>query len=576
MGRQAVHALLQGAQGRVLLQEGPGHGVDHGLGAVELAEVQPEDGAGVRRLPQAAGLLQPAEEAPDKGGLALAHHAVDQDARLLALLGQPLQLLDGPAPADEALPLQPGLPREAAGGLGAGPAPQVRQDPLLLLGLLIELGDDPVAEGVVPALVAIHGDPALPHGGLRSAGAQKLLIKGVDEGLGAAGEEAVAHGDDAADLGPQEAGGHRGIDVPGLPVDPGGLAGVQDHHGDPTLPEELAQGLGADGIGLHAALLFLLKEQAALRPAGGLGVIAAVAVEVDDMVVARAGLQSPAQIVEAGRAQHVHLNGPVALADQLHQVTGEEVIVDVPFPGPGDHQKDVQALPVPGLQPVEDLDVLGLALHGAVQKEEAAPLVPQGLPGPTEHGGRIADDPDLNAFQVLLGRVQAAQSFAGKELLQRILPPAVQGLLHRLGLFRVGAVGAFQILLQIPDQAIPEVQIVIALHRGGLRPPQGDGGIALGLPMDRELLPGLRMAAVSNRDQQLLTCFLYMVRLRPAECRRLFLIACSLLLVPYCLLLIPFREAAGRRGRRPLRREGPEFVIVRPALHKFRQPNMLR
>ena len=117
---------------------------------------------------------------------------------------------------------------------------------------------------------------------------------------------------------------------------------------------------GGDGVRRGRRVL---KDEPALDAAEAVGcaavpgraggrAIAAVAVEVDDVVAAGVAAQVRLELREGGRAQHVHAHRQAAGLHLFHQRAGQGVVADVVLAaGAGDDQQDVvvqELLQVPG------------------------------------------------------------------------------------------------------------------------------------------------------------------------------------------------------------------------------------
>ena len=72
--------------------------------------------------------------------------------------------------------------------------------------------------------------------------------------------------------------------------------------------------------------------------------IAAVAVEVQHVIVAGMGAEVFAKLVERRRTQDVHVSGQALRTDQIDERAGDGAVADVAFVRPRDHEQDVDAV----------------------------------------------------------------------------------------------------------------------------------------------------------------------------------------------------------------------------------------
>nr|WP_040844436.1 hypothetical protein [Thiorhodococcus drewsii] len=305
--------------------------------------------------------------------------------------------------------------------------------------------------------------PAPGAGGLGDLTAlDQSIVEGGHELLGGADIEVVAHSHHRADAGLEQCRGHRGKGIVGALIDARRLAGVEHHDRDAVLTEQWNELVGADGLvravpGFEDQPALGTSEAVAIDAVGGLAV-AAVSVEMENVVEAGAAVQVVLQLVEGRRTQHLDAYRQATRRDPLDQRARQGVIADILVAiRAGDDQQDVDPIrrqPLGQRQGV--VQRAHLALDAAAMGQGGPIGVAQGLPGPAEDARLVAGDLECEPVEPRLARrVVPDQGLAGEQSREAVLAPGRQRVLDAVGQFGVGSKGIVEEPLQIPAK-IPQ------------------------------------------------------------------------------------------------------------------------
>ena len=266
-----------------------------------------------------------------------------------------------------------------------------------------------------------HGRPARPRWLRQVARFEQAPVEGGEELLGPADIERPSHGHDRPDAGADQRRGHGSEGAFGVLIDGSRLARVQDHHGDTEFVQRLTQSLGGDRVGPavrsleHQASLraFLegvridgVRERGRVLSLIGNDAVAAVAVEVQDVIVAGPAAELLAEGIERGRTQDRHAGGEPVRLDLLDQGAGDGTVLHIALEGPGGDQQDIEpvAREIVG-QGQRVGHVIELPLDVALVGQVAPLGVMEGLPRPSQDRGLVGDDAQLQVLRAIPHRV---------------------------------------------------------------------------------------------------------------------------------------------------------------------------
>ncbi len=462
---QRVELFVRLGRGKVGAEDRLAQPVEDVFGVADVVEGEPE-----AALAHPAGVAEPLHEAARQRRLADAAEPVDQDARRRAAHG-PLQLQHLPVPPDEAVRIL-GVERflRQRRFLSTVRFYSLSGEGKVESFLFVDDGDEPVLErkgasGTDAIRLREHLLPPGPRRRRQALCLEQAAVEGGQEVLRPAPVERIGHRHDTAHPRPEHRRRHRGEGIVRVLVHHARLAGIQHHSGNPMLAQQRAERLGRHVVFLS---FLVFEEQVPLRPFEGMrpscgsGAVAAVPVEVQDVVEIRVVAQVLPQAVERRGSQHAHRRRQVSVFDQLDQAAGDGAVRHVLAHGPGRHQQDVD--PVFGqflgkrqrvghlVEPPPDLALRGNpASLGVVER----------LPGPGQHARVVARDVEVQVCEAVLRSLGVPlDAFAAvEECFKGLLSPCLQGGLHPLGAVGVWREGVVEKVFEIPAQLPHQVAV---------------------------------------------------------------------------------------------------------------------
>ena len=258
-----------------------------------------------------------------------------------------------------------------------------------------------------------HGHSSCAGGLGEVARFEQPPVESGQELLGSADVERPGHRDDRADAGLDQRGCDGSESALCVLIDCARLAGVQNDHRDAELMERGAERLSRDRVGfalggleheaalgsLECVRIHCLAERGRLVGVLGDDAVAAVAVEMEDVIVAGPAGELLAKGVERRRAEDRDAGGQAVLLDLLDQGAGDGAVLHVGLEGPGRDEQDIEPVVWEALgQGRRVRHVVELPLDVAFLGEITTLGVVQGLPGPGQDGRLIGDDSQLQVL----------------------------------------------------------------------------------------------------------------------------------------------------------------------------------
>ncbi len=274
------------------------------------------------------------------------------------------------------------------------------------------------------------------------------------------------------------------------------------------LAQQLAQAAGGNRVRVEVAVR--LEDEVPLRPAqlvrparpvARVAEVAAVPVEVDEVVAAGTLAQVGAEVVERRRAEHGDRRGQVLLLHRFHEGAHNRAVRRVLVQGPGRHQQDVHAVVGQVGEGRRIVHVVETARDGVLLHHPVPPRVAQSLPRPRQHVGIVGGDRNLHVA-VPAGPVEPLLPVAPtEEGVERLGAPVFQGAHRAVGAVRPGGEGVLQEVFQVPPELVHQRPVALA-DRAGVRRRNLDGIGRLAVPLAAEPEPG-RIGLGDVQDRKL-------------------------------------------------------------------------